>query len=61
VSRVKVSSFTAHPDRGWSVVTPNGVVIAERGMQVTIVVSESWEAAADAMRVLREPPKDENK
>lgn len=60
MSNVKVYSFTAHPDTGWVVVTPIGLVKAEPGMQVTIAVSETWEAAADAMRALREKPPEEN-
>lgn len=54
MSRVKVLSFTVHPDRPWSVVTPAGLFTAEPGQQVTIVCGESWEQAADAVRVLRE-------
>lgn len=53
---VKVYSFTAHPDRGWSAVTPLGIVPAEPGMQVTIVVAESWEQGADVIRELRKKP-----
>jgi hypothetical protein len=56
---VKVYSFTTHPDKGWSAVTPLGIVIAEPGMQVTIAVSESWEQGADAIRIMREQPEAE--
>lgn len=41
---MKAYSFTSHPQRGWSVVTPAGAVVVEPGQQVTIVVSEPWEA-----------------
>lgn len=54
MSRVKVLSFTVGPERAWSVVTPQGLFIAEPGQQVTLVTSESWEQAADAVRVMRE-------
>jgi hypothetical protein len=53
VSRVKVYSFTSHPERGFAAVTPVGLIVAEPGMQVTVTVSESWEQAADAVRALR--------
>lgn len=54
---VKVYSFTVGRDCGWTVVTPLGIVQAERGTQVTIAVSETWEEGADAIRALREQPK----
>lgn len=53
VNRVKVYSFTAPPDRQWTAVTPIGLVVVEPGQQVTVVASETWEQAADAMRMLR--------
>lgn len=56
---VKVVSFTVGRDSGWSVVTPVGLVTVERGMQVTIAVSETWEQGADAIRVVREQPEPE--
>ncbi len=52
--RVKVYSFTVGRDAGFCVVTPIGLVQAERGQQVTITVSETWEQAADAVRMLRD-------
>lgn len=54
MSRVKVYSFTAPPDRQWTAVTPIGLVVVEAGQQVTVVASETWEQAADAVRTLRE-------
>jgi hypothetical protein len=54
VSRVKVGSFTVPRDSGWSCVTPIGIITAERGVQVTIVISETWEQAAQAVTLLRE-------
>jgi hypothetical protein len=59
VNRVKVYSFTAHPERGFAVVTPVGLIVAEPGMQVTVTVSESWEQAADAVRALRKQESDD--
>lgn len=53
---MKLYSFTVGRDGGWTVVTPLGLVQAERGMQVTIAVSETWEAGADAIRSVREKP-----
>lgn len=53
MNRVKVYSFTAPPDRAWTAVTPIGLVVVEAGQQVTVVASESWEQAADAVRMLR--------
>lgn len=41
---MKAYSFTAHPERGWSVVTPVGAIIVEPGQQVTVIVSERWES-----------------
>lgn len=55
MTRVKVISFTAHPDTGWAAVTPAGLVTAERAMQVTIIVSETWDDAARAVRELAKP------
>jgi hypothetical protein len=46
---VKVVSFTVGRDGGWSCVTPSGLVTAERGVQVTILVSETWDEAARAV------------
>ena len=60
MSRVKVVSFTAGRDAGWVAVTPVGLVQAERGQQVTIVISETWEQAADAVRVMRERKDDDD-
>jgi hypothetical protein len=54
VSRVKVYSFTAPPNRQWTAVTPIGLVVVEPGQQVTIVASETWEQAADVVRSMRE-------
>jgi hypothetical protein len=51
---VKVYSFTVGRDGGWTAVTPLGLVQGERGQQVTIAISESWEEGADAIRRLRE-------
>lgn len=53
---VKVLSFTVGRDGGWSAVTPVGLVTAERGTQVTIAISETWEEGADAIRALRSQP-----
>ena len=61
MSRVKVYSFTAPRDRQWTAVTPIGLVTVEPGQQVTIVASETWEQAADAMRVMREGKPEETK
>ena len=41
---MKAYSFTSHPQRGWSVVTPAGAIVVEPGQQVTITVAEPWEA-----------------
>ena len=43
---MKAYSFTANPDRGWSVVTPCGAIVVEPGQQVTVIVSERWEATS---------------
>lgn len=56
---VKLFSFTvppAAPGRGgqWSCVTPNGLVTAEPGTIVSIIVSETWEQGLDAVKVVRE-------
>lgn len=51
---VKVLSFTVPPGRPFTIVTPSGLFTIEPGQQVTLVGSESWEQAADAVRVLRE-------
>lgn len=53
---MKVISFTVGRDSGWTVVTPIGLVTAERGMQVTIAISETWEAGADAISAVRANP-----
>lgn len=50
---MKVISFTVGRDAGWSSVTPAGFVQAERGEQVTIVISESWEAGLRAIEHLK--------
>jgi hypothetical protein len=60
VNRVKVYSFTSHPERGFAVVTPVGLIVAEPGQQVTVTVSESWEQAADAVRALRKQEPDDD-
>jgi hypothetical protein len=52
---VKAYSFTAHPERGWSVVTPVGAIIVEPGQQVTITVSEQWEATTIPAREVCSP------
>lgn len=46
---VKVYSFTIGRDGGWSCVTPAGLITVERGQQVTIAVSETWEQGAAAI------------
>ena len=51
---VKVYSFTVGRDGGWSCVTPLGLVPVERGQQVTIAISETWEEGADAIKAVRE-------
>lgn len=61
MSKVKIYSFTTSPDKGWSAVTPAGIVIAEPGVQVTIAIAESWEQGADAIRTLREPEPEQTK
>lgn len=63
MSRVRVYSFTVGRDGGWSCVTPAGLITVERGQQVTIAVSETWEqgaaAIAEYQRREREAAKDE--
>lgn len=46
---VKLYSFTVGRDGGWSCVTPNGLITAEKGVQVTIAIAESWEQGAAAI------------
>jgi hypothetical protein len=49
VSKVRVLSFTVPQDKGWSAVTPSGLVTAERGVQVTILITETWDHAAQTI------------
>lgn len=60
MSRVKLYSFTVGRD-SFSIVTPLGLITAQRGEQITIAVSETWEAGADAIRIAREKPEPEPK
>lgn len=53
VSKVKVYSFTISKE-SFSLVTPLGLITAQNGEQVTVTVSETWEQAADAVRLLRQ-------
>ncbi len=57
---VKLLSFTVGRERGWSAVTPLGLITAEPGVTVTIVIGETWEATADAVRTIREKPNPES-
>lgn len=58
MSKVRVISFTVGRDGGWSVVTPIGLIQAERGQQVTIALSDTWEDGAKAIRVVCESTKE---
>jgi hypothetical protein len=53
MSKVKVYSFTVGRDAGFCIVTPLGLIQAERGQQVTIAVSETWEQGALAIQQLK--------
>lgn len=55
---MKAYSFTSHPQRGWSVVTPAGAIVVEPGQQVTITVAEPWEATVIPARDKGKPKVD---
>lgn len=61
MSRVRSYSFTVGRDAGWSTVTPLGIVTAERGVTVMIVVGESWEQCAETVAAYREQERAEHK
>jgi hypothetical protein len=56
---VKLYSFTVGRPGGWSCVTPNGLITAEQGTTVTVVVSETWEEGLKAVLWAAEKPQDE--
>jgi hypothetical protein len=47
---LKSVSFTVTREGGWSAVTPLGMLTAEQGAHVTIVVTESWEQSLEVLR-----------
>lgn len=61
MSKVKLYSFTVGREAGWVAASPLGLIIAEPGVQVTVVVSETWEQGVAAVAAYQQQEKDEHK